>query len=93
MKRFMFSIYDSVAKTFSEPFFIMNNDKDVACTVAMRSIGNQDMSKSVVPISDLKLYYLAEIDEVGAVIPADPDDWVPEFLCEISDLQKVNDDG
>lgn len=72
MNRYMFAIYDSVAETYAEPFFIVSDDEDKACKIAMRSIACQDLSISPVPISDMSLYLLGAVDPFGFLVGEEP---------------------
>lgn len=89
MNRYIFSIYDSVAETYAEPFFILSDDEEKACKIAMRSIASQDLSRTPVPISDMSLYLLGAVDPFGFLVGEEP-----VLLIHVEELFKgENKDG
>lgn len=81
--RYIFSIYDKEAERFMEPWFVQENEEEVACKVVIRTIGMQDYSKAIIPVTDLQLYMLGAVDPLGYLVGDEP-----VKICELSDIVK-----
>lgn len=65
MKINIYTIFDSVSKTYNKPFYQSNDD--TACRAFTNAINDSESQLSLNP-SDFTLYYLAEFDDESGEI-------------------------